>query len=164
MTSQRLSTTHSHTQSSNSVSAWLIEYSSQQYFSLPHTSCHEILESVEVVALSGIPNYGIGLFKWRELWLPLIDFDSLINGSKANSAKNHLTLIVSYIGDNNQTAYAAIALPSYPQMTTVSNDMLCGLPVTDKFDWANFALSCFRYKDSRVPILDANKFFSQPHI
>ncbi len=142
--------------------AWLLSYAPGRYFSMPLKACHEVLETPEVMFVPGIARYGLGLVRWRDEWLPLIDMNALVTGGAVQPHHESYCIIIAYRGEHDYIDYAALSLPAFPQVIEVLNDNICALP-QDGFDWSRIARSCFRHVDSRVPIVDGSLLFTQLH-
>ncbi len=145
----------------NSASAWLLEYAPSRYIAMASTVCQEIVEAPQILAVPAIPDYGLGLIQWRNRWLPLVDLHSLLLGAeKKTFDKDAHCLVVAYYTAEQHIAYVALSLPYFPYLITVNNSALCALP-TDHDIWPSISLSCFRYQDRRVPIVDSSRLFNR---
>ncbi len=143
--------------------AWLLSYAPSRYFALPLQACHELVEFPEIITVPGVAHYSLGLLSWRQQWLPLIDMNSLITGEPAKLTDNSHCVVVAYRAQSGNIAYAALSLHTFPQLIEVKDEAICALPEKTTFDWSTIASSCFRYADSRVPVIEGSQLFSVYH-
>lgn len=141
--------------------AWLLQYALGAYVALPIKACQEIVESPAVLAVPSMRSYALGMLRWREQWLSLIDLNSLLSGEAAKpiSDESHC-LIVAYYTADNQVGYVALSLPYFPYLLQVNDNAICALP-SDNSIWQTVADSCFRFQNHRVPIVNGSKLFSR---
>jgi chemotaxis signal transduction protein len=144
--------------------AQLLEYAHARYVALPQHTTLEVLEQPQIVPVPGSAYYSVGLAKWQNRWLPVIDLHVLLQAyRKQYAAPTRYLLVVAYqTGPRAPVQHGVIALPMLPVVVTVSDDTLCPLP-TDSDLWPHLALSCFEYQGSPVPILDTGRLFRSYH-
>ncbi len=143
----------------DSANAWLLQYAPSRYIAMAPTVCQEIVESPQVLAVPAIRDYGLGLIRWRDRWLPLVDLHSFLLGKEKKPFDTDAhCLVAAYYTAEQHIAYAALSLPYLPYIIKVNNSALCALPTDDDI-WPSISLSCFRYQDHRVPIVDSSRLF-----
>ncbi len=145
----------------NSADAWLLQYAPSRYIAMASTACQEIVESPQILTVPAIRDYGLGLMRWRDQWLPLVDLHSLLLGAEKRPFDDTAHCITAaYYTPEQEIAYVALSLPYFPHMIKVNDSALCALP-TDSDIWPTISQSCFRYQNCRVPIVDSNKLFNR---
>ena len=144
--------------------ARILEYAPGRYLALPIHTTLEIVEDPEILPVPGIASYGVGLLKWQESWIPVVDLARLLHGTPtpdADKPKYVLSLAYQRIA-GEALEYAAVVLPSLPETAFVDNDLFCDLP-DDSPHWPSISLSCFTYKEKAAPIVDTGRLFGRSY-
>jgi hypothetical protein len=144
--------------------AQLLEYAHGRHVALPQHATLEVLEQPQIVPVPGSAYYSVGLAKWQNRWLPVIDLHVLLQAyRKQYAAPTRYLLVVAYpTAPRTPLQHGVIALPMLPAVITVFDDTLCPLP-TDSDLWPHLALSCFEHQGRPVPILDTGRLFGSYH-
>lgn len=144
--------------------ARLIEYAVGRYVALSPYATVEVVERPDIVEIPGAAPHAMGLFHWRERWLPVIDLAQLLHGlPRPDAHQLPYVLVVAYqAAPGEALSHGAIALNVLPEFGAVTDAQQCALP-TDSPRWRSLALSCFAYEDQAVVILDAGRIFGQIH-
>jgi len=142
------------------VPARLLEFDRNRHVALAVHATLEIIEQPEIVGVPGAAYYMLGMMRWQERHIAVLDLCTLLNAHpKAGAARLRYALVVAY-----QTAprlpleYAAIAVVGLPQMMHIADESQCPLP-TDSDLWPLIAVSCFEHRGRQVPIVDTGRLF-----
>ncbi|PID76445.1 MAG: hypothetical protein CSB24_06640 [Deltaproteobacteria bacterium] len=138
--------------------AWLLQCSPARSVALSLRTCQELVEYPEIIPMPTIPHFALGLLRWRDNWLPVLDLNSLITGAVAGKDNLTYCLITAYQGRAG-IEYGALSLKSSPVQVKIMDEKICALP-KDGFRWQDIAISCFQHGRKRVPIVDAARIFS----
>lgn len=145
--------------------AYLVKINEHESVAFPAHVSQEFIDCpVLIVRVPKMATYAYGMIEWRGRWIPMIDFNSLINPKVGAAPKKTPTycLILAYRIGDKQVGYAAMGVTAMPEMCYVKNSDFCRLP--DNSDiWSDIAVSCFVHKQRAVPIISTQKVFSQSH-
>ncbi|PCJ32413.1 MAG: hypothetical protein COA90_03180 [Gammaproteobacteria bacterium] len=94
------------------------------YLLLPNSTIAEVIPMPRVSEVSDKAEFWVGLCKWHDLQVPVIDLESLVSNSKSDSEQAH-KLCVLY-GINDSVAMNVYALPCYgvPQLIHINESAL----------------------------------------
>jgi hypothetical protein len=147
-----------------SASARVLEYAPGHHIALPVHAALELIDQPSAVAVPGSAYYGVGMTRWRDEWLPVIELPVLLYAYRqpyAAPARYHL--VVAYqVAPGQPLQHGVLALPELPFTIEVNDSEQCDLP--DDCDlWPLISLACFRYQGRPVPVVDAARLFERYH-
>ena len=140
--------------------ARLLEFDRNRHVALAVHATIEIVERPEIVGVPGAAYYMLGMMRWQDRHIAVLDLCTLLNAHlKDGAPRMRHALVVAYqTAARKPIEYAAIATIGLPQTVQVSDDAKCDLP-TDGDLWPLISLSCFLHHDQRVPIVDTGRLF-----
>lgn len=141
------------------VAAWLLPYAPERYIAMPLLACQEIIESPNILFVPGAASHAYGLISWRNNWLPLIDFNALLQQREHTQKTVHYALIVAYRQADGEMAHGALSLLDFPHVIHVQESDFCALPAKNP-RWQTLAISCFQHHQHAVPIIDTARLFA----
>lgn len=145
-----------------SAVARLLEYAAGRHVALPAHTTLELIETPKPVAVPGAPAHALGLMAWQGGWLPLLDLDALVHGTRPGGAPRY-ALVVGWQGAPGEPVrHGAIATQALPQSVAVNDRDACGLPAGSP-RWEALAIACFAREGQAVPVLDTGRLFSACH-
>ena len=145
--------------------ARMVAYTRGKYVAFaPHVT-QELLEQPQWVHVPGAAYYAYGMLRWQQRWVPFVHLESLLSAHPVfnDSVAPQYALVLAYQNAAGEPLqYGAIAVNNIPYSVLASDADFCPLP-SDSDMWATLALSCFRYQEQAIPILDSAKIFSEYH-
>ena len=140
--------------------ARLLEFDRNRHVALAVHATLEIVERPEIVGVPGAAYYMLGMMRWQDRHIAVLDLCTLLNAHlKEGAPRMRHALVVAYQTAARQPVeYAAIATIGLPQTVQVSDAAQCELP-TEGDLWPLISLSCFLHHDQRVPIVDTGRLF-----
>ena len=141
--------------------ARLMEYDWDKYVALPVHTTLEVVEQPQVIDVPGCAYYGLGMLRWQDRYLPLLDLRTLLNAyKKPGGPPMRYALVVTYqAAPFEPVRYGAMAMIGLPQTMQVGDHMQAPLP-SDSDLWPQVALSCFAHQQRIVPIVDTARLFN----
>ncbi len=147
------------------AAARMVAYTRGKYVAFaPHVT-QELLEQPKWVHVPGAAYYAYGMLRWQQRWIPFIHLESLLRAYPVVnvSVAPQYALILAYQNAAGEPLqYGAIAASNIPYSVLASDADFCPLP-DDSDMWATLALSCFRYQEQPIPILDSARIFREYH-
>lgn len=142
------------------VPARIIEYQPQKYAALPVHTTMALVERPELVVVPGAYEFGLGMLKWQDRWISVIDLGALLHGvpSVDSGARPHVMVLAYQTAPNQALQYAGIATTSLPVTVSVADEQQALLP-EDSPLWPVIAISCFTHEGRAIPILDTSRLF-----
>ena len=121
----------------------------------------EIIEQPTVLPVPGGPYYGLGMLRWQERWIPVLDLGALLNAYPKPAAPvlKHALVIAYQTAARQPLQYAALATLSLAQTVQVGDAQQCELP-KDSDLWPWISASCFTHDGATVPIVDTSRLFA----
>lgn len=140
--------------------ARLLEFERNRHVALAVHATLEIVEQPEIVGVPGGAYYMLGMMRWQDRQIGVLDLCTLLNAhAKAGAPRLRYALVVAYqTAARRPIEYAAIATAALPQTVQVGDDAQCPLP-EDGDLWPLVSLSCFMHHGERVPIVDTGRLF-----
>lgn len=143
--------------------ARLLEYDRGRYVALPLHTTMEVVERPTVVEVPGAPYYALGMLRWQDRWIPVIDLCTLLEAYQKLSAppRRHLLVVAYQRAPRQPLEYGAIVTVSLPRTVRVHDSQACGLPQHSDL-WPLIADSCFSENGQvAVPIVNTARLFAQ---
>jgi chemotaxis signal transduction protein len=104
------------------------------------------------------PPYCNEVIVWENEILPILDVGALLTGRSIERENDLLGVAVYQLTDIHIT-YVAMHLVDLPQSIYVTDDSACPLPDYQEV-WKPFAISCFKYEEMTIPVIDLAFLFS----
>ena len=147
------------------AAARLLEYQRGRFVAFGAHSTLELIDQLKPVSVPGAPYYCRGLIAWQGRQLPLLDLHTLLRAYPDDYAPplRHVLVLAFQRAPRAPLEYGALCAPSLLQMIDVADDQQCDLP-TDSDLWPWISMACFEHQGQPVPVLDAARLFSQPHV
>lgn len=141
--------------------ACVLEYAAGAFVALPIHSGVELVEKPRFVPVPGMPEHALGLMAWQGRQLPLIDLASYLRGEPAPAGEqmSHVLVTAYQTARGEPIEYGAVNAPFLVRMVEVGNSQACPLPA-ELLDRADATVSCFRYQDEPVAVLDLARIFT----
>lgn len=143
--------------------ARLLEYRRGRHVAFPPHTTVVLVDSPPVLHVPGAPYYCVGLMRWQDRQLPLIDLDTLLraypDGEPAPTG--HVLVLAYQPAPNQPLAYGAVCARSLVQTVQVADSDACELP-QDSDLWPWIAVACFEHAGQPVPVIDTARLFAQP--
>ena len=145
---------------SRRVPARLIEYQPQKYAALPVHTTLAILERPDLLAVPGAHGFGLGMLKWQDRWISVIDLGALLHAKRSvlASARIYVMVVAYQAAPEQPLQYGGIATISLPTTISVADEQQTLLP-DDSALWPVIAVSCFTHEGLATPILDTSRLF-----
>lgn len=143
--------------------ARLLEYDRGRYVALPLHTTIEVVERPAVVEVPGAPYYALGMMRWQNRWIPVIDLCTLLEAYLKLSAppRRHFLVVAYQSAPRQPLEYGAIATVSLPRTVQVHDGQACALPQHSDL-WPLIADSCFTENgQAPIPIVNTTRLFAQ---
>lgn len=141
--------------------ACVLEYAAGAFVALPIHAGVELVEGPCFVPVPGMPEYALGLMPWQGRQLPLIDLASYLRGDPVQQQEQaaHVLVTAYQTARGESIEYGAVRAPFLVRMIEVGNSQACSLPA-HLAARPDVAVSCFRYQDQEVAVLDLARIFA----
>jgi chemotaxis signal transduction protein len=145
------------------AAARLLEYERGRHVALPVHTTMEVVERPVIIEVPGAPYYALGMMRWQDRWIPVIDLHTLLEAYQKPSAppKRHVVVVAYQRAPRRPLEYGAIATVSLPRTVQVHDGQACALPPHSDL-WPLIADSCFSENGQfAIPIVNTTRLFEQ---
>jgi chemotaxis signal transduction protein len=146
------------TEKENATRAWILDFGQGLRAAVGAHEMSHVLTEAQLFNVPRCPDYCNEVIIWEDDILPILDVGSLLTGRKIE--RDHLLLGVAvYQSTDIHITYVAMHLVELPQSIYVTDDQACDLPNYLEL-WRPLSISCFKYDDITLPIIDLALLFS----
>ena len=139
--------------------AWLMSFSSDVLAAVGEREMVHLVETPRLEEIPQTPLHCRQVLLWEEELLPVFDLTAWLTAQP--SPCEHVS--VGIVGWQEQPGaipqYGALMFSGVPKKIQVSDDHECQLP-EPLAAWKAIAISCVRYDDRSIPILNLSRIFS----
>lgn len=143
--------------------ARLLEYKRGCFVAFPAHATIGLIDAPKVVPVPGAPYYCLGLMRWQEQQLPLLDLNMLLRAypDADPPPAGHVLVLAWQSAPREPLQYGAVCAPWLVRMVEVTDSQRCDLPA-DSDLWPWISVSCFDHEGHAVPVLDTSRLFGSP--
>jgi chemotaxis signal transduction protein len=143
-----------------SAQAWILAFGDRQ---IAAVGLHELVEVLSRPKLYHVPMAGARCYQvlvWRDEILPVVSFgaDTRSEPDDARYRAAVTAIAVYQTVPGEPLRHGALRLSAMPKTATVADDMACALSDCHS-SMSDFAISCFSYENSAVPVIDLTRVF-----
>ena len=99
----------------------------QEQILLPNASLAEIVTYTEPRTLEHSPEWLLGMLPWRGLDVPLVSFEVLQGGEKAETGKHSRIAILNTLGGNADLPFFAVVVQGIPHLVLANQSVVTAL-------------------------------------
>ncbi len=140
------------------IRAWLLDFGQGLRAAVGAHEMSHVLTEADIFNIPRCPYYCNEVIVWENEVLPVLDVGALLTGRKIER-KNDLLGIAVYQLTDIHVSYVAMRLVDLPQSVYITDDDACPLPEHQEL-WRPIAISCFKYEETAVPVIDLAFLFS----
>ncbi len=143
-----------------SAQAWILAFGGRQ---IAAVGLHELVEVLSRPKLFHVPMAGARCYQvlvWRDEILPVVGFgaDTRNEPEDARHRAAVTAIAVYQTAPGEPLRHGALQLSVMPKTVTVADDMACALSDSHS-SMSDFAISCFFYENTAVPVIDLTRVF-----
>jgi len=140
--------------------AWLLDFGRGVKAAVGSHEMSHVMLSTELFDVPCAPVFCNEVLFWQDYILPVLDVHSFLKRQKVIRAHSGIVGIAIYQESADKSlVYAGLHLAETPLSIFVSDEQACELPPQMKI-WAPVTISCFKYRNEAVPIIDLSVLFS----
>ena len=142
--------------------AWMLAFGGRQ---IAAVGLHELVEVLSRPKLFHVPMAGARshqVLVWRDEVLPVVGFGADTRNEPDDTLyRAAVTAIAVYqTAPGEPLLHGALKLSVMPKTATVADDMACALSDSHS-SMSDFAISCFFYENTAVPVIDLTRVFER---
>ena len=144
-----------------SSNAWLLPLGDRLNIAVGEYEIMHLVHFPALFAVPGTPFYCNQVLVWQNQILPVMDLAAWVQG-QSHKREQKLIAIAAYTEPGSDaTQHAGLLLEDVPRKVIVDDGTACDLPNEPNTDaWKRIAISCFKYTEHAVPIIDLQTVFS----
>lgn len=140
--------------------AWLLDFGAELYAAVGLHEMSQVIISPMLFDVPTTPHYCSEVVIMQDRILPVLDMPSLLAGQKIIHSHHDVVGVGVYqFSPTEPLQYAGLRLATTPSTIYVSDEDACELPESQCY-WQPFSISCIKYNDLAVPIIDLAALFS----
>lgn len=141
--------------------AYILELSAGCQVAIPAYTAYEVLEAPEVATVPCMPPWILGMTRWSDTWIPLVDLASLFDGDPPaqDASALRFALVVAHGEGSGQLGFAAVRLCALPRMVEVDDAAAAEPAAANPPQMQALTVACFLQDAGPVPILDLSLLF-----
>jgi chemotaxis signal transduction protein len=138
--------------------AWLLDFGQAFRAAVGTRVLLQLIDKPKLNPAPGAPSYCRNTISWQGRMLPVMDLVARMGGETQNPS---LLVVVGYQNQKDEpTRFGALLLDTLPVAIAVGDAQFCSLP-EHPAGWNKFALSCFDYQGTAIPVLHLGRIFLQ---
>lgn len=126
---------------------------------LPNATVAEVITYSPPESLPGVPDWMLGLIRWRGWRLPVISYARMIGSGELEGEFGAKVVVLKALGGNPRHSYFALLSQGFPRLVTVSEQSLRAADMQDESEQEPAAGVLMRVKlhddDAVIPDLAA---------
>jgi len=140
--------------------AWLLDFGRGVKAAVGSHEMSHVMLSAELFDVPYAPDFCNEVLLWQDYILPVLDVHSFLKKQKVIRAHSGVVGIAIYQESSEKSlVYAGLHLAETPASIFVSDEQACELPAQMQV-WAPITISCFKYRNEAIPIIDLAVLFS----
>jgi len=104
----------------NEVRGIMIPVTNEKRVLLPNAIIAEVVSNSKISAVEGTSDWFLGNINWRGYEVPVISYDTLSTGSKADLDKNIRVAVIKSLGNIESMPYFAMLVKGVPRLQLVT--------------------------------------------
>lgn len=142
---------------------WLLNFGDDRWAAVGEKELQEVLPDPQLASDLSAPAHCRSRLEWRGYMLPVMDLAVVFGADPGRDSGRWVTVVAYAEEGGKEIGFAALRLEEPPVAVQVNDGMACALPETSLRDyliWNFISLSCFRHKESAVPVIELARLFS----
>jgi hypothetical protein len=141
------------------ATAWIVDLAYGLRAAVGERDMVHLVEKPTWATIPYTPSHCRRVLLWENELLPIIDLTMWLIGQSAEDANPSSGIVAWQEQPEATPQYGVLLFSGLPRKVRVTDAQRCALPAQPS-GWPTVAISCFRYHEQPVPILDLPRIFS----
>lgn len=141
------------------AAAWIVDLAYGLRAAVGERDMIHLVEKPMLATIPYTPSHCQRVLLWENELLPIMDLTMWLIGQSAEGANSSSGIVAWQDRPEATPQYGVLLFSGLPRKVRVKDEQSCALPEQPS-GWQTVAISCFRYDDQPVPILDLPRIFS----
>ena len=141
------------------ATAWIVQLNNGLHAAVGERQMVHLVEEPILEHIPYTPVHCRHVLLWEGELLPVMDLAAWLTDQATERARASVSVVRWQDHSDTAPHYGALLFTGIPQKVQISDNQACDLP-EQPAGWQAIALSCFRYDDQSVGILDLPRIFS----
>lgn len=144
---------------SRESAAWVLMLDSQLRAAVGERELVHLIEAPMLLEIPLSPSYCRQVLVWNNTVLPAMDLAAWLRGQPTQRPQTRAGVFAYQTRPGGNPEYGALLLAGIPVRAYVADEQACVLP-KQPGNWRTLAISCFKWDDNPIPILDLPTIFT----